>query len=288
MSDGKITVGNVQITGLTDAEIDMPVTLDQLWPTVPRDAWAPFRQRYPEAFGGPNVWHNHFGCYLLRSQGQTILVDTGVGPANSPWSTYYRRAGRLMERLQDEGVRPEDIETVVLTHLHPDHVGWNVLEEGGQRRLTFPRARYIVHQADWEAFQTPEVKASRPYPFVDEVITPLQTLGALELISTDRTLTNELTAIHTPGHTPGHLSILVVSGSERAIIWADAFLHPAQVTEPEWTPTFDMDGRTAEQTRYRLLERIEAEGMTVAACHFPGPGFGRIVRLEGRRYWQAL
>lgn len=285
--DGQITIGSVQITGITDAEVDFPVALDQLWPALPAEAWEPYRQRYPQVFGGPNVWHNHFGCYLLRSQGRTILVDTGIGPADGPLATMFLKTpGHLLEKLQAQGVRSEDVETVVITHLHPDHVGWNLRKEGGQHRLTFPRARYLIHQADWQAL--PQLESTGPPGWVEENLRPLESLGALELLSGERTLTDELTIIHTPGHTPGSLSILVVSSGERALIWADAFLHPAQVTEPDWAPVYDSDGALASQTRHRLLERIEAEGMTVAACHFPGPGFGQIVRLEGRRYWQAL
>ena len=79
MAEGKLTVGNVDVLALTDGEGDFPFPLSQLFPGVSAEAWAPFRQRYPELFGGPDTWRNHFGCYLLRAQGRTILVDTGIG-----------------------------------------------------------------------------------------------------------------------------------------------------------------------------------------------------------------
>lgn len=288
MPDGRITIGNVEVIGLSDARLNFPMTLDQLFPAVSAQAWEPYRRRYPGVFAGPNAWRVDFGCYLLRSQGHTILVDTGIGPADAPMAVFLNVPGRLLDKLQAVGVRPEEVEVVVLSHLHPDHIGWNVREDGGQRRLTFPRARYIVHRADWEAFKRPDVQASFPFPFVEQIITPLETLGGLQLVADEHKVTDEMTTIHTPGHTPGHLSLLLVSAGQRAVIWGDAVVHPAQVTEPDWGFSFDMDGTTASQTRHRLLERVEAEGMTVAACHFPEPGFGRLVRLEGRRYWQAL
>jgi glyoxylase-like metal-dependent hydrolase (beta-lactamase superfamily II) len=123
---------------------------------------------------------------------------------------------------------------------------------------------------------------------VEETITPLQELGALELIEGDRDLTPQIRLLHTPGHTPGHLSTLITSGGERALIWGDVAIHPAQVSQPEWNAMFDMDGETARATRAAILDRVEAEGMTVAARHFPEPGFGHVVRLEGRRYWKPL
>lgn len=288
MTSGKITIGNVEVTSLSDAMVDnYPITLDELFPSVSDEDWEPYRERYPEVFGGRNVWRVEIFCFLLRSQGRTVLVDTGIGPAGAPYAAFLKMSGRLIDRLRIEGVRPEDVENVVLTHLHPDHAGWNVRDEAGERRLTFPRASYLVHEADWDTFHRPEVQAALPFPFVDQIVTPLEGLGGLELTSGDRAITEEVTAIHTPGHTPGHMSVLVVSGGERAIVWGDVMVHPAQVTEPDWNISFDHDGETASETRRRLTDRIEAEGMTVAACHFPEPGFGHIVRLEGRRYWQV-
>jgi glyoxylase-like metal-dependent hydrolase (beta-lactamase superfamily II) len=296
MAEGSITVGNVRITGLTDAEVDSPAPLDRLYPDVPIDAWAPFHERYPGAFSSPTTWHNHFGSYLLRSAGRNIIVDTGVGPADAPLAKFLGKPGRLITELAAEGLGPEEIDTVVLTHLHADHVGWNVVHDEDGPRLTFPRARYVVHRIDWEAFhraELPEYASRGPgYPsretYVAACITPLETLGALDLTGGDTALTDELTLLHTPGHSPGHMSVLVASGNERAIIVGDALLHPAQVTEPDWTPLYDMNGETARATRRRILDRIESEGMIAAACHFPEPGFGRVIRLEGRRYWQAV
>ena len=91
-----------------------------------------------------------------------------------------------------------------------------------------------------------------------------------------------------PGHTPRHLCTLLSLGNERALIWGDVAIHPAQLTEPELNAMFDTDGAVARATRDAVLDRVEAEGMTVAARHFPEPGFGQIIRLEDRRYWQAV
>lgn len=288
MADGRITIGNVEVLGLSDGRGNFPRSLDDLFPQVLAQDWEPYRQRYPAVFGGPNVWRLDFGCYLLRSQGRTILVDAGIGPAGAPMATYMGTPGRLLDKLRIEGVRPEDVDAIVLTHLHWDHIGWNVLEENGQQRLTFPGARYLVHQADWEAFRRPEARTWFPLPYIDELITPLEKLGGLELFTGDRIVTDEVTALHTPGHTPGSVSVLISSQGQRAIIWGDAVVHPAQITEPDWLFAYDLDIEQAKQTRRRLIDRIEAEGMTVLACHFPEPGFGRIAQLAGRRYWQAL
>jgi glyoxylase-like metal-dependent hydrolase (beta-lactamase superfamily II) len=286
-----MTVGNVEVAHLYDLVADMPMTLDQLFPTVPAEAWEPYRRAYPGLFGPGNAWRYHAGCYLIRSRGRTLLVDTGVGPSSLGLATWLGTGGELPDRLRAAGVAPEDIEMVVFTHLHPDHVGWNLRRDGGRYRPTFPRARYVAHTADWEAFHRLEVQRAMEGVapgFVQETLTPLEGLGVLDLADGERGLTEEVTALHTPGHTPGSMSLLIASEGERAIIVGDAIAHPAQVEHPDWEFAFDFDGETALRTRTHLLDRIEAEGLTMTACHFPEPGFGRVVRLEGRRVWQAL
>jgi glyoxylase-like metal-dependent hydrolase (beta-lactamase superfamily II) len=186
------------------------------------------------------------------------------------------------------GVRPEEVEIVFLTHLHPDHVGWNVLQDSNQSRLTFPRARYVVHQVDWEAFHSPEMQARIPVDYVGVHVTPLERLGALQLLTADGDLAPGISAIHTPGHTPGHMSVAVSSKGEHALLVGDAFVHPAQITEPTWNSMFDVDKEMAQQTRHRLFERITATDAIVYASHFPAPGIGRIVGRDQRCYWQAL
>jgi glyoxylase-like metal-dependent hydrolase (beta-lactamase superfamily II) len=290
MAGDRIAIGSVEIISLVDVEIDHPLGLDHVFPEVPTAAWEPYLRRYPGAFGGPNVWRVQMGGYLLQSRGRTILVDTGLGPAGAlvgsgtPNPVLVQPPAHLLENLRAVGVHPEEVEMVVLTHLHADHVGWNLLGEDDQRQPTFPRARYLIHQVDWETF----TQGAGRFPWVEQTIAPLQTLGLLELTSDGRALTDQLTLLHTPGHTPGHQSVLVASEDERAIVWGDLAVHPAQLTEPDWRFAADMDTDAARETRRHMLDRIEAEGMTVAARHFPVPGFGRLVRIEGRRYWQGV
>lgn len=292
MAENKLFVGHVEVLALTDSAGDFPMPLSQLFPTVPADAWAPFRQRYPELFSGPDTWHNHYGCYLLRSQGRTILVDTGLGSkATNPGAVHTFAGGidgRLLAELHAAGVRPEEVDTVFFTHLHPDHVGWNLSQGGATPRPTFPRARYVVHQTDWATFKQPEVQAATPFPFWEETLGPLETLGVLDLLPGERALTSDITAIPTPGHTPGHMSLAIVSGGQRALIMGDVAIHPAQITETDWSMRLDMDQPLAAQVRRQVLDRVEAEHTTLVACHFPEPGFGHLVRVEGRRYWQGL
>ncbi|PKB71447.1 MAG: hypothetical protein BZY87_05205, partial [SAR202 cluster bacterium Io17-Chloro-G6] len=102
----------------------------------------------------------------------------------------------------------------------------------------------------------------------------------------EQALTSEITAISTPGHTPGSMSLAIVSGGERALIIGDVTTNPAQVSEPDWEFAFDMDPKLAVQSRKQMIDRAEADNAYLIACHYHS--FGRVVRLEGRRYWQGI
>ena len=288
MPGPRLTVGAVEVLCLSDATVDYPWPLDERFPGVPLEAWEPFRARDPAAFGSPTVWRSCYRCFLLRSGSTTVLLDTGMGPEGSPLAAVFGTGGRLQEELADAGVAPGDVDVVVLSHLHPDHVGGNVRREDGEPTLAFPNARHLVSETDWHAFHSPEVQAHFPFPFVDETITPLKTLDALELIGGRHAVTDEITLTPAPGHTPGHMTARIESEGERALLVADALLHPAQITKPGWSSMFDMDREQERATRELLLEELEAQDVLFAASHFPDPAFGRIVREEGRRYWAPI
>ncbi|MGH3146059.1 MAG: MBL fold metallo-hydrolase [Rubrobacter sp.] len=266
-----ITVGKVEITSLTDIEGAF-FRLDQIFPGVTAGQWEPYLRRYPWAFADDETLRGRVGSYLLNSPDRTVLVDTGVGPQAMGAS------GRLLSDLESVGFSPEDVDTVFLTHLHGDHLGWSV-KPGGE--LVFPEARYVTQAAEWE------ISA----PYLGRAVAALDDLGVLDLLDGEEPVGEELTAIPTPGHSPGHSSLLVSSGGEQALVAGDVIVHPAQATEPTWNVHFDMDKEQASRTREMLLTWLEADGIVVAAAHIPGSGFGRIARdaaEPGRRYWQTL
>ena len=287
MPESRLTVGNVEILSLNDNQATLP--LSDVFPEVPVAAWKPYQERYPSGFSGDHLLA-HFECYLIRSEGQTILVDTGLGGAVSNPNAVEAMAGggdgSLLEELASAGVNPAQIDTVFFSHLHFDHVGWNVTHQpGAAPRPTFSNARYVAHRADWEVFQRPEIMELFPTHW-DLALGPLQEMGVLDLLDGERALTGEITAIPTPGHTPGSMSLSIASGGQRAYIMGDVFHGPAQVTETDWKFSFDMDGDQGVATRAAMIERAESEDAIIAICHHGG--FGRVVRAEGRRYWQLV
>jgi glyoxylase-like metal-dependent hydrolase (beta-lactamase superfamily II) len=278
MLKNQVRIGNVEITSFSDGALEFD--LCNFFPSIPAESWQP----YAKGLTPEHRVRFNLGSFLVRSDGHTLLVDTGLGPkpADAPESA----GGELLQNLSAQGIRLEEIDMVVMTHLHRDHVGWNLMARGGKYQPTFPRARYWMSAKDWEACHRLEVRER--FPNAPTCVWPLEELGLLELMEGDHVLTSELTALPTPGHTPGHVSILISSQGERALILGDAAHHPAQVQEPDWVSRADMDPDQARVTRRALLDRLESEETLIAAGHFPAPGFGKLVRLNGRRYWQSL
>ena len=274
-----VRVGDVEIMQLSDGILEFD--LCNFFPTIPGEEWT----QYESYLTHEHKVRFNLGSYLIRSAGRTILVDTGLGPRPAdtpdvPW-------GELMRSFAASGVRPDEVNMVVMTHLHRDHVGWNVLREGQRYVPTFPNARYWMSRKDWETSHLPDVQPQR-YPNAPACVWPLEELGLIEFMDGEHSITRELTAVPTPGHTPGHVSILITSQGQRALVLGDAAHSPAQVEEPDWVSRADMDPELTRQTRKALLDRLEREQILVAAGHFESPGFGRIVRLDGRRYWRGL
>ena len=267
-------VGNVEIVALSDGGFSPP--LARFMPEVPAEAWEQYRAQHLDAEGNLRL---NLGCFLVRSAGRTILVDTGIGGRG----TGNFAPGRLLDELRGAGVSPDDIERVVITHMHFDHIGWNTVDREGHPVPTFPRARYVIQWREWEYCAGPEsaeqTMATLAYP-VDRA-------GQLNLVDPNHHPTPELTMLPTPGHTPGHVCVLISSGGEHAVILGDVAHTPVQVTEPDWSIAADVDKELGRQSRRALWDRIEAEGLRVAAGHFVPPNFGRFVRVEGRRFWEA-
>ena len=286
----RVTVGNVEITAVIDM---VPPLRDPsaMFPDVAHGDWSP----YQDILEGGQL-QLYYGAFVVRTQGSVILVDTGMGPGPHP--NLGNLTGNLYEELRplvipadrrnNTNVSPSDeINIVVHTHLHGDHVGWNLRYQGGMPAPTFRKARYLVPKADWDHYTAPENIESAPQ--VQRYVMPLQRLRKMDLIEGEYSITDEVTTLPAPGHTPGHQVILISSQGEKAMIVGDVLHSKVQVQEPGWCAGVDIDKDQSRRSRKALLERAENEGYVVAAGHFhPNDHIGKVARLEGRRYWQAL
>ena len=249
-------------------------------PQEPPIDWAAYHTAFPEGFHGPeHRWRIHNMLFLAESEGRRVLVDCGVGPGPYPW--YQGIRGAAMDALEKAGTAPEEIDTVFLTHAHPDHVGWAWDEDTKAPR--FPNARYLLHAKDWEHFGGRETVPKHFMRFV----APLREAGVLELLERETEFMPGFTALETPGHTAGHMSLLIQSRGEGLVIAGDVLNSPMFVTEPERPFGSDADVALGVATRQRLVDRVEAEGWRVAAAHFPEPGWGEVLRVDGQRWWRG-
>jgi len=221
-----------------------------------------------------------FGCFLVRSGDKRVLIDTGLGPV----PMFQFRGGALVGELESAGVRPEEIDVVFVTHLHVDHCG-TCITEG---RPTFPNAVYrwtATEHAYWQSDE-PVRDVSRRVFSQKEMIEALS--NRFEAADEGAALAPGVNVISLPGHTPGHAGVVLSSGNERAFILGDAIGCPVQLEEPEWSGLGDVDPRLARRTQEAVAREFEGSGALVGASHFPGLTFGRVLRGEGRRYWQPV
>lgn len=271
-------IGNATLVALQDSWA--PMQPGSFFGTVDAAAWEPYRDLLED--DGSFVLN--IGAWLVRSEGQTILVDTGIGPR--PVRMLLQEAPALPEVLEAAGVGAAEVDTVLLSHLHFDHTGWNTTAEADGPRPVFANARHLVQQAEWDHWT--ESDASKRAARFDDVLGPLEDAALLDLVDGEQPITSELVAIPTPGHTPGHMSFVLQSGGERAYLLGDAAHHPVQLSEPTWSPDADVDPVQSASTRAALFERIEREEALIASGHFPFPGLGRAVRDGARLRFDAV
>ena len=225
-----------------------------------------------------------YTCLLIETGRHVVLVDTGAGESS-------QTAGAIRARLEMEGIRPKDIDTVILSHAHPDHIGGAVDARG---RPSFPNARHVLWEPEWDFWMTGRADVSSlrlPESFKAGIRdTARRCLNAvrfhLEPIDRETEIVPGVRAIPAPGHTPGHLAILIESDGERLLNVSDAAAHPLHLEEPEWENGFDLSPAAAEATRRALMERAVAERTHMMAFHFPFPSVGRVAaRPSGGWEW---
>jgi glyoxylase-like metal-dependent hydrolase (beta-lactamase superfamily II) len=219
-------------------------------------------------------------CFVVQSGGRTIVVDTCVGNDKPrEVKTWHLRQGRFLEDLAEAGFARERVDTVLCTHLHVDHVGWNTMLKHGKWVPTFPNARYLFGRREWEHWSRHGGEGERAVQA--DSVRPILDAGLAQLVEMDHRLTPEVFLEPTPGHTPGHVSVRIASGGEEAVITGDLMHHPVQCAEPEWASRFDVDPDAARHTRRAFLERCAGRPVLVLGTHFATPTGGRIVREGG-------
>jgi len=206
---------------------------------------------------------------VLETPSRRIVVDTGLGNdkqgRNVP--TWNNRNGPYLETMTAAGFPPDSIDTVLCTHLHVDHVGWNTRLVSGQWVPTFGRARYVFGNTEYEYWRDHREAPDKKAVF-DDSVKPIVDAGKAELIASDAKLCDEITMIPTPGHSPGHLSILIQSDGQQALLAGDVAHHPCQMAHLDWSSTADSDPVQSAVTRRQLFSRFADQPTLVIGGHF--------------------
>lgn len=282
----QVSIGTTTVTYLPDGEVHLEPGV--LFPASGPDGWSAYAP-YLDADGRLPI---SVGSFLVRTGAHRMLVDLGLGAVDFevPGLASFT-GGRLLESLADEGLQPADIDTVVYTHLHHDHVGWTTNAAPAPntppepvRALTFTNARHLVDAAEWDHW-TGTAELTGPDP--DAVQKPLSSV--VEFLARDQDIVPGVRAVPTPGHTPGHTSLLVTDPAteRRLLILGDVMHTQAQVSETHWNFLFDTDATKGTQTRVALLEHYHDECTIIAGGHFAGAVFGRFLPASRRHRWSV-
>lgn len=262
-----VRVGEIDLVPLNDGICKMP---QEFYIGLDFDA-------HKELLADDGRVHIPIGCFLLRSGDTTVLIDAGLGDVEVEWG----RGGELPGALRAVGVLPEDVDVVVCSHLHIDHIGWLVVDDAPYFRNAVVR----YGAADWQQFVADADADDRRR----QIMEVLADAGRLDPLDGDMLhIAPGLTARHTPGHTLGHYGLVVSSGEDRAVLLGDAVECPLQLEEPDFHTLSDVDPGLGARTREAMWRELEGTDVVVIGAHFPGLQFGRVLAGTGKRLFSPL
>ncbi|MDQ0778947.1 glyoxylase-like metal-dependent hydrolase (beta-lactamase superfamily II) [Streptomyces aurantiacus] len=291
-----ITLGDIDITPVIDLP-SAPVPREFVFPDTPLEEW-----HAQEALLAPDHWtpdeiHFVMRTWVVRSEGRTILVDTAVGNGkdrpNLP--SHAHRRTDFLGNLARAGVRPEEVDAVLLTHLHGDHVGWNTYFDGTNWVPTFPNAHYVVNRADFDFYNPANGNAPKNAAYAlnvfEDSVAPVHEAGLMTFWEDEYVVDGGLRIEPAPGHTPGSSVITLTSGTDRAVFVGDMLHSPFQLQKPDCSPALDEDVSQAAAARRRILGRACDDNALVLPAHLAGSGAAEIER-DGDRFaikeWAAF
>lgn len=272
----RMALGDLEVTALYDGYVDLAPQL--LKGASAEDIQSLLARMFVESSQGVQTAVN---AYLINTGSQLVLVDTGAAQCFGP------TLGVIQANLQAAGYQAAQVDSVLLTHLHPDHA-CGLLNGSGQ--AAFPNATVYVPQGEADHWLNPELAAQAPeaargfFKMAQDAVAPYLAAGRLKVYGEDGPGIAGVSSVASPGHTPGHSGYLFSSGSSRLLVWGDiVHSHAVQFARPEVSIEFDVDSARAIASRQKLLAETARERLWVAGAHLPFPGIGH-VRAEGQGY----
>ena len=228
---------------------------------------------------------SHLNVCLINTGDKLVLVDTGAG------DNFTETAGNLLASLAAAGYSPEDIDIVMITHGHPDHI-WGIFDDFAEE-ARFPNARYVIDTVEWDYWMAEDLESRMPEGFKFFATGAQRNLGPIAdltaRIEVGAEVVPGISTLSARGHTPGHMAVVAQSEGESLLIVGDAITHPfISLEHPEWQPQMDMDKDVAVQTRKNLLDMAAKDRMLMASYHMPFPGVGHVAHTNKTFRWVPL
>lgn len=221
--------------------------------------------------------------YLIRTPTLTVLVDPGVGnhktrPEQPDW--HRTSSARFEANLQRYGVEPGDVDIVVSTHLHMDHVGWNTCRSMGQWLPTFPRATYLFVDLELDYWVGRAQDRPGELTWIEDSVAPVLAAGVAHVVSPDHEISPEIALLPSPGHTPGHVCVRVATDSDVVLLTGDLVHSPLQARYPDLTMRADVDPQRAADSRRRILDLALRTEALIASAHLPVDAMMGVTRWQ--------
>ncbi len=276
-------IGDVKITRIIEMEVTGGSRF--ILPDATRDACLPMAWMQPHFMDAEGNLIMSIHALIVDTGTRKIVVDTCIGNDKERsipnWSHLQTT---FLDDIAAAGYARESIDTVMCTHLHVDHVGWNTMLVDGEWVPTFPNARYLVAEKEWSYWDSVDDE-SEYGPILADSVRPVIAAGLMDFVALEHEICEGIRLEPTPGHTPGHVSVHITSKGEEALITGDCVHHPCQMAHTDWCSSADYDQDQGRRTREALLENYVDRDVLIIGTHFATPTAGHIKRLETGGYW---